>query len=175
MKSLDSKKILFALMAGSFTLGSLSVAVAQDTSNMPLAPLPSKLKTDPSQYEENLLCRLDHPGQIYRFSVECRGYATYLDVEVADCCIAGDHWQVKAKVWDVYPNTAVASAPGQRNVFGVAARVYSYGDQPLRALVECSYPHGVNVFSAGAYLRLSSDGKCDIKNLGLRDEIDRAP
>ena len=31
------------------------------------------------------------------FQVECSG-ATFLDFYIADCCIPGDHWQLKGKV-----------------------------------------------------------------------------
>ena len=45
----------------------------------------------------------------------------------------------------------------------------------LNAEVDCSYIHGINVFPAGAFIALSSDGSCTVTDLGTADEINRTP
>lgn len=124
-------------------------------------------------------CSISGPGQVRRYDVTCTG-ARRLDVRIADGFIAGDHWEAKAKLWDEKPNTAVTTSPGPSNVLGVPARVYQYAgtafNQNLRALVECSYIHGVNVFPAASFIRFNSDGNsCSIVDLGITSEIKRTP
>ena len=134
------------------------------------APVP------PQQTKLSLVCTLQRPSQVQRFFIQCAPGTAQLDVAVADCCIPGDHWQVKVKSWDAAPKTAGATAPGPGPVFGVPARVFNYGGpHELRALIECSYLHGINVFPAGAFITVTSPGACTNTNVGLEDIIDRAP
>ena len=64
-------------------------------------------------------------GEVVNYRVECED-ATYVDYSIRDCCIPGDHWQLKGKVWDNYPNTAVTTTPGDPiNSPGSVSRVYN--------------------------------------------------
>lgn len=122
-----------------------------------------------------LPCQLQEPSQVQRFRITCTN-TSKIDVKVADCCIPGDHWQVKVKQWDSRPNTAVTTAPGGDRNFGVAARVYTYSSsENVDALIECSYPHGVNVFPAGSEILVEFSGTCNATNLGVTHEFDRTP
>jgi hypothetical protein len=129
---------------------------------------------------EVISCLIERPSQIQRYFVLCDG-ATELDVDVADCCVPGDHWEAKVKSWDENPNTAVTTAPGPADVPGVPARVYTYDGPPenpgqLRAAIECSYLHGTNLFPAESFLRVTpNQGSCSIEAVGLEDEIGRRP
>lgn len=124
-------------------------------------------------------CTLDNPGVVQRLRVQCTGTRA-LDVRVADCCIPGDHFQVKVKAFDQRPNIAIATSPGPDSAFGAPARVYSYGGAPespgaLDAIVECSYLHGVNVFPANALLTISGGrGHCTAQALGGEAQIDES-
>lgn len=133
----------------------------------------------PDKTSDIRFCSISAPGQVRRYDVTCPG-ARRLDVRIADGFIAGDHWEAKVKVWDEKPNTAVTTSPGQSNVLGASARVYKYAGTPfnqdLRALVECSYIHGINVFPAASFIRFNSDGNaCAIVDLGVTSEIKRTP
>ena len=124
------------------------------------------------------LCRNASPAEVTGFRVRC-GNATFLDFHIADCCLAGDHWQLKGKAWDANPNTAVTTSPGPVPAYSVPGRVYRYGGTPFNpgvdAYVECSYLHGVNVFLADSYVVFSSDGACTVTpDAGIR-RIDRTP
>ncbi|PTL76527.1 hypothetical protein [Vitiosangium sp. GDMCC 1.1324] len=121
-------------------------------------------------------CILERPGQVRRFAVTCSG-TKQIDVKAADCCIPGDHWQVKVKSWDFKPNTAVATTPGSDGDFSVPARVFTYSSsRNMNALVECSYLHGVNVFPAQTDLIVETNGStCSVEDLGLSNELDRSP
>ena len=126
-----------------------------------------------------LVCNAERPSQVQRFLLSCPG-STQVDVAVADCCLPGDHWQVKLKSWDLAPNTSVETSPGGASIFGTPARVYNYGgpasNKTLVALIECSYLHGINVFPAGAFLSVYGDGGiCSSTDLGSVDQIDRTP
>ena len=123
-----------------------------------------------------LSCLLWRPGQVQRYAVSCPG-TKQLDVRVADCCIPGDHWQVKVKSWDFKPNTAVATSPGGDGDFSAPARVFTYSSsRDMNALIECSYLHGVNVFPAESFLLVeSSGGACSVTDVGITEEIDRSP
>jgi hypothetical protein len=74
----------------------------------------------------------------------------------------------------------VATSPGGANVFGTPLRGYNYGGTPqnpggLAAYLECTYLHGVNVFPAGSFVDLSSDGICTVTADPVRARIDRSP
>lgn len=125
-------------------------------------------------WKDNWICRAFGPAEVTGFHVVCPG-STFLDFHVADCCIPGDHWQLKGKAWDTRPNTGVTTAPGPVPVFSVPGRVYNYVFGGLDAYVECSYQHGVNVFPADSFLIFSSDGACVVTpDPGVR-RIDRTP
>lgn len=132
-----------------------------------------------ARWRESVSCTLDRASEVQRYAIECQN-ATRLNAQIADCCIAGDHWEIKAKVWDVRPNTAVTTAPGGANVFGVPLRVFNYGGTPenprhLYGEVDCSFLHGVDLFPASSTVVLTSDGSCTVRDLGKRDEINRTP
>ena len=64
-------------------------------------------------------------GEVVNFRVQCEA-ATYVDFSVKDCCMPGDHWQLKGKVWDTFPNTAVTTSPGDAtNSAGSVSRLYN--------------------------------------------------
>lgn len=122
-------------------------------------------------------CALQNPNQVQRYRVTCTD-STFLDVSVEDCCIPGDHFEAKTKVWDTRPNTAVTTSPDNLDPSAVAT-VYNYiaGGGDLTAEVDCSYLHGVNVFPAGATMvaAASPGGVCDVEEIGETDEINRTP
>jgi len=136
-------------------------------------PGPSELDAS-AIWSTTQICTFGFPAEVQGYRVTCSG-ATFLDVRVSDCCIPGDHWQAKVKAWDAFPNTAVTTSPGPVILFGVPGRVYNNGSQPLRAYVECTYLHGVNVFAASSYVNLSSDAACTVTADPLRARIDRSP
>jgi len=130
----------------------------------------SSSSDDDSTSEYNFYCVINSPYEVHRYELQCNE-AEYLEVTVADCCISGDMWQAKTKVWDVKPNTAITITPNIANVKSSASRVYNNGGtenspKKLTALVECSYKSGVNVFPAAALFSTKSDGYCTMKDLG---------
>jgi hypothetical protein len=125
-------------------------------------------------WKDNWICRAFGPAEVTGFHVVC-GASTFLDFHVADCCIPGDHWQLKGKAWDTRPNTGVTTAPGPVPVFSVPGRVYNYVAGGLDAYVECSYQHGVNVFPADSFVIFSSDGACTVTPDPAVRRIDRTP
>lgn len=118
------------------------------------------------------LCTLQRPGQVQRFAVTCPAPATTLDAFISDGFIPGDHWQLKVKIWDNNPNTAVTTSPGPVIAFSTSARTYTYGTT-VNALAECSYLHGVNIFPASSFIAFSPG--CTVTSLGVTDEISRSP
>lgn len=146
--------------------------------NLFLIPFPP---LDPAViWREQWLCQSAGPAEVQGFRVQCFG-ATFLDSHIADCCLDGDHWQLKGKAWDANPNTAVTTSPGPANVWGVAERTYNYGGSLpwapglLDTYHECTYLHGVNVFLAASFLSFSSDGNCVVTPDVARSRIDRSP
>jgi hypothetical protein len=127
-------------------------------------------------WKDAWICRAAGPAEVVGFRVQCAG-ATFLDFHIADCCIPGDHWQLKGKAWDNNPNTGVTTAPGPANLYSVAGRAYNYvaGGGTLDAYVECSYLHGVNVFLADSFVVFSSDGNCVVTPDPVVRRIDRTP
>jgi hypothetical protein len=143
-------------------------------------PTPRPPSAATVKYEEKAFCNLNGPQEVQGYHLVCTG-ATFLDFSIADCCLPGDHWQLKGKAWDVNPNTAVTTAPGGQDVLGVVGRIYNYGgtgNNPggLDAYVECSYLNGVNVFPAGSTVLFSSDGACTLVSVDpIVPRIDRTP
>jgi hypothetical protein len=130
-------------------------------------------------WRQELICSADTPADVTGYRVVCP-QASFLDFQSSDCCISGDHWQLKGKAWDLYPNTAVTTSPGPDSVYGLPARVYNYGGtasnpKGLDVYLECTYLHGVNVFPAGSYILVSSDGSCTVTPDPIRRRIDRTP
>jgi hypothetical protein len=121
-------------------------------------------------------CDLTTPSTVQRFRAQCFGTPS-LDVDIADCCIPGDHFQLKVKAFDALPNIGVTTSPGPADVFGEDAKVYNYGGTPenpdvLDATIECSYLHGVNLFPASASVRIKPEaGTCEVSFLGEEDQI----
>jgi len=158
--------------------GKQNTASLDDSSLKATAAVAEKLYPR-ARWRQTVTCNLDRPSEVQRFAVQCTG-ATRLDAQVADCCMDGDHWETKVKAWDKSPNTAVTTSPGPANMFGVSTRVYNYGGTPqspghISALVDCSYIHGIDVFPAGSFIALSSDGSCSVTDLGTQDAINRTP
>ncbi|HEX5745959.1 MAG TPA: hypothetical protein VFZ09_06930 [Archangium sp.] len=120
-----------------------------------------------------LSCMLDFPSQVRRFAVTCPG-TRHIDVKLADCCDAGDHWQVTVRSWDPKPNVAVASASGANGEFSMPARVFTYHrTRDMNALIECSYLHGRNLFPAEADILVETPGApCTVRELGFSSEAD---
>jgi len=165
---------LLTLGLAAVPLAGQEVAIAKERNTIDVIEAAPRTDTNASELE---LCRLEGPWEIQRWSVTCND-ATTLMVEVQDVAVPGDHWQVKAKIWDGNPNTAVATAPGGQDVFGAPANVYTYGaTQPLRAFIECSYIHGNNNFPGDAVVRISTDGTCTptLTDRGVVAAIDRTP
>lgn len=130
-------------------------------------------------WKQDWICRSAGPAEVQGFRVQCAN-STFLDFHIADCCLPGDHWQLKGKAWDVNPNTGVTTSPGPANAYGLAGRVYNYGGTGwnpggLDAYVECTYLNGVNVFLADSFVIFSSDGNCVVTPDPVRQRIDRAP
>jgi hypothetical protein len=130
-------------------------------------------------WKQGWICRNAGPWEVTGFRITCNG-GTFLDFHVADCCVPGDHWQLKGKAWDANPNTGVTTAPGPANLFGVAGRVFNYGGPPtnpnLTAYVECSYLNGVNIFLADSFVWFSSNAaNCNVAPDPPVNRIDRTP
>jgi len=131
-------------------------------------------------FKRQVYCVLGGPAQVQGYRVQCRN-ASYIDFSIADCCIPGDHWQLKAKNWDRAPNTAVTTSPGAVLNFSTPARTYNYGGTPnnrgnMDTFLECTMLHGVDVFAAGAYVNVVSDASnCSITREPIRSRIDRSP
>ncbi len=127
------------------------------------------------------VCLIPSPGGVDKFRIKCRAGGTYLQFYIADGGWPGDHWQLKGKLWDIAPNTAVTTSPGGTWDFGAPGRVYTYVDPPgikggLDALVECSYLHGRNDFPAGSFVYFTTDGtRCTLEKLAPDVRIDRCP
>lgn len=168
--------------------------VAGRSSNVPSRPrTPSDLKSARVErlpgsaipwipigsWQQEVICSAETPADVAGYRVVCP-QASFLDFQIADCCVPGDHWQLKGKAWDLYPNTAVTTSPGPDSVYGLPARVYNYGGttsnpKGLDVYLECTYLHGVNLFSAGSYILLSSDGACTVTPDPNVRRIDRTP
>jgi len=123
------------------------------------------------------VCNIYAPGEVVNFHITCSSGGTYIYFQIADCCIPGDHWQLKGKNWDIFPQTAVTTSPGGNFAYSAPGRVYTYsGSGRINALVECSYLHGVNVFGAGSYVYFQSDAaSCTVQKLAVDARIDRSP
>ena len=94
------------------------------------------------------------PGWVQSYSVSCSGNAK-LKVEIRDCCMPGDHFEASARTWDKRRTTVRVLATGNTSVYS-GARLRPFGVvSQLRALVNVRYMHGINVFPAGFYVRLT--------------------
>jgi hypothetical protein len=163
-----------AIQTGDDAAGLSKTAVAIGGFLIPPPPLDPK-----AAWKAEWICRSAGPAEVTGFRVQCAN-ASFLDFHIADCCLPGDHWQLKGKSWDVNPNTGVTTSPGPANLFGVGGRVYNYGGTGfnpggLDAYVECSYLNGVNVFLADSFVVFSSDGNCTVTPDPAVQRIDRAP
>ncbi|MEE8526596.1 MAG: hypothetical protein V3T72_21885, partial [Thermoanaerobaculia bacterium] len=70
--------------------------------------------------------------------------------------------------------------PGPANQYGVFGRVYNYSGTPQRprhmdTYLQCTYLHGVDVFPAGSFVTIVSDGQCTVTPDTIRSRIDRMP
>ncbi len=125
-----------------------------------------------SSNEISFVCLINSPYEVRRFELKC-DEAEYLDVTLADCCLEGDTWQAKAKVWDEKPNSAIVVTPSKNNEKSAVARVYNNGGtqanpKQLTALIECRYKSGINQFPAASLFTTKSDGYCKMKDLGVK-------
>src|SRR5262245_40681571 len=82
----------------------------------PLTPLDPRVV-----WKDTWLCRfqapvIGGPAEVTGFRVGCTG-GTFLDFHIADCCIPGDHYELKGKIWDLHPNTGVTTSPGPVPVY----------------------------------------------------------
>jgi hypothetical protein len=129
-------------------------------------------------WKDQWICRSAGPAEVTGFRVQC-GVSTFLDFHIADCCVPGDHWQLKGKAWDLHPNTGVTTSPGPVPVYSVPGRIYNYGgtafNRGIDAYVECSYLTGVNLFLADSFVAFSSDGACVVTPDPVVRRIDRTP
>jgi hypothetical protein len=150
----------------------------QTTSHAFQTPPPEPLpKFDPAvKFVEGWTCDLFGPAEVQGYRVVCPN-GTFLDFYVSDGFIRGDHWELKGKSWDLFPNSAVTTAPGPVIQYGVPGRVYNYGGpSPLDAYVECTYIHGINIFGASSFLIFASDAAaCTVTPDPIRSRINRTP
>jgi hypothetical protein len=159
--------------------GAVSAAVSNEPTLSEKASPPSSSEVDEAViWRQQVVCTTFFPAEVQGYRITCNG-GSFLDARIADCCIAGDHWQAKLKAWDGNPNSSVATSPGAANLFGTPARVYNYGgtsfNNGISAYLECSYLHGVNVFGASSFIDLSSNGNCTVTADPIRARIDRTP
>ena len=77
------------------------------------------------------VCDIYAPGRVDRFHITCSTGGTYLHFQIADVGIPNDHWQLKGKIWDISPNTAVTTSPGGIFAFSTPGRVYTYASPPV--------------------------------------------
>jgi hypothetical protein len=161
-------RLICVAMVAILTLPMATLALASNTAGPP-GP---KAAIEKGAYTatKDIIFTLDAPHQVQRYRVTCSD-ATLLDVKLADCCTPGDHWEARAFIHDKNPQLAITTAPGGADVFGVPARVYTYGGKPLEVLVEVRYLHGLNSFPSGGTVRFVTNGTCspDITDLGLSD------
>ena len=176
---METKRVLIGLAVIAL-LAMPAAATAQTTeSNRSATEQPDATVDETAAWKETVDCSLAGPAEVQGYRIQCTN-ASFLDAQIADCCIPGDHWQAKLKNFDTAPNTAVTTSPGPANLFGVTARVYNYGGtatnpRNIDAYLECSYLHGVDSFGALSFIALSSDGVCTVTPDPIRSRIDRAP
>lgn len=179
-----------SLIAFCIALACLALALPASAQNEPKAddvipsPPPDTCSAESralsaASWKTQVICSVQGPASVQGYRVRCNN-ASFLDYQIADCCVAGDHWQLKGKNWDTHPQTAVTTSPGGANAFGLPARLYNFGGTPqnpgnIDAYLECSYLHGVDLFGAGAFIALSSDGNCTVTPDTPRSRIDRTP
>jgi len=139
-----------------------------------LSPTPT---LDPAvKFVEVWSCDLFGPAEVQGYRLVCPN-GTFLDFYISDGFIKGDHWELKGKNWDSFPNSAVTTAPGPVILFGQPGRVYTYGGpSPLDAYVECTYIHGINIFPASSFIIFASDAAaCAVTPDPVRSRINRTP
>jgi len=155
-----------------FTTGTAgpSPSASQVTPPAPLPPFDPK-----TQFVDGWTCDIFGPAEVQGYRVVCPG-GSFLDFFMSDGFIPGDHWELKGKNWDLFPNSAVTTSPGPVIQYGVPGRVYTYGANPLDAYIECSYIHGVNIFPASGFIIFASDaGNCTVTPDPVRSRINRTP
>lgn len=182
-----SKVCFFVALAAILMAGApiLSAGEESGEENLPVdtseAPYPDDcaVVTKTLQTDIMAICGIYGPAEVQGYRITCSG-ASYVDFTIADCCIPGDHWSLKGKNWDVAPNSSVVTSPGPRNIYGRAGRVYNYGGTGwspgnMDVYLQCTYLHGVDVFPAGSWVNIRSDGVCLIAQDTIRSRIDRMP
>jgi hypothetical protein len=129
-----------------------------------LALIPSLAAAQNSELEMEPIVMMGNQAEVYfnfsqaylvqSYAVTCRGASiTGLQVGIKDCCMPGDHWDAKTHLYDEKPVEAHVCASG--GTTGYRTVLASSGGNPLRSIVNVRYPHGINVFPAGVYLRLT--------------------
>jgi hypothetical protein len=177
---------LFTAIFAILVLASPVLAAEGDDSNEPIdtsgAPVPvicSATEAIDLGTDTVVICGIYGPAEVQGYRIRCSN-ASFVDFSIADCCMPGDHWSLKGKNWDIAPNTSVVTSPGPRDVYGNAGRVYNYGGTAWRpgnmdVYLQCTYLHGVDVFPAGSWVNIRSDGACLISQDVIRSRIDRMP
>ena len=187
MTKILAPALCLALAAAVLGIGPAAAAQAAAPSNIAPRPVgsgfcfggPVPPVDSAAIWQQTCVCDLLGPAEVQGYRVQCAN-ANFLDFHVADCCVAGDHWQLKGKNWDNRPNTAVTTSPGPAGAFGVAGRVYNYGGTAqnpgnIDTYVECTYLHGVDLFAASSFISFSSNGACVVTPDVVRSRIDRTP
>lgn len=110
---------------------------------------------------------------VQTYAVTCSGpVVRSLQVAIKDCCIPGDHWDAKAHLYDQNPvNLNVCASGGTATYRSVVA---NSGGNPLRSLVTARYPHGINMFPAGVYMKFTchpASAQIDVTDLGQGPDI----
>jgi len=171
---------LFALLVVLLpvTASAAGPATNEATASAKAAPPASPEEDATAIWSERVDCTLFSPAEVQGYRISCAG-GSFFDARISDCCIPGDHWQLKVKAYDANPNTGVTTSPGGVIAYGVPARAYNYGGTAYNAGItlyaECTYLHGVNVFGASSYVAFSSDGVCTVTRDPVRARIDRTP
>lgn len=130
-----------------------------------IALMPALAAAQNAEVEAEPITMLGHEAEVYFFfpaphfvqsyAVVCHNAETVptLQFGVKDCCIAGDHWEAKAHFFDAKPVDAAVCGGGGTTLFRTVSA--SSLANPLRSIVNVRYAHGVNIFSAGGYMRFT--------------------
>ena len=104
MKNLFALALCLALAAAVLGVGPaaaqptpINIAPRPVGSSLCFTGLPVPPNLDPSViWQQSCLCDLNGPAEVQGYRVQCAN-STFLDFRVSDCCVQGDHWQLKGK------------------------------------------------------------------------------
>jgi hypothetical protein len=155
------KLVLFTLLLGLVSFG----AFAQ---NAEVTATKEAVLTEDG--DTTYYLNFERPNQVQRYFLECSD-ATKLHVSVMDCCMDGDQFEATLRGWDAKPCKNVTMAPEDANKWSPFVAFENWRGGPLRAMIEIRYPHGVNVFPAGAWVKFDTNNSCvpTIMDLGLSE------